>query len=232
MNREDALKKIKKCLKLSQSAEPHEAAAAMRQAQKLMAEFRVGEHDLSMLDVKEARVRAVSMAANTWDVMLTNIIADAFGCESFSVVTAGYNATWNPTRKREHVFVGVDASADVAAYAYEVLGRQCAKARLAHIQKQPKNCKPLTKTARGDAFANGWVYGVRELVESFATGDRDEPLLLAYMNDRHPDLKSVKSKDKAKKVKDQGHIMAGIKAGELAELNRGVGGVSPQGLLR
>lgn len=231
MNREDALKKIKKCLKLSQSAEPHEAAAAMRQAQKLMAEFRVEEHDLSMLDVREARARAVSMANNTWDVMLTNIIADAFGCESFSVVTSGYNAAWNPTRKREHVFVGVDAAADVAAYAYEVLGRQCAKARLAHIQKQPKNCKPITKTARGDAFANGWVYGVRDLVERFATGDHDQPLLLAYMATKHPDLKSVHTKDKAKKVKDQGHILAGIRAGEEAQLNRGVGGTAQLGLL-
>ena len=33
MNRDDALKKIKKCLALGRSANEHEAAAAMRQAQ-------------------------------------------------------------------------------------------------------------------------------------------------------------------------------------------------------
>ena len=36
MNRDDALKKIKKCLALSRSANEHEAAAALRQAQALM----------------------------------------------------------------------------------------------------------------------------------------------------------------------------------------------------
>ena len=35
MNRDDALKKIKKCLALSRSANEHEAAAALRQAQAL-----------------------------------------------------------------------------------------------------------------------------------------------------------------------------------------------------
>lgn len=37
MNRDQALSKIKKCLALAASANPHEAAAGTRQAQKLMA---------------------------------------------------------------------------------------------------------------------------------------------------------------------------------------------------
>lgn len=36
MNDQRILERIKKCLALSQSSEPHEAAAALRQAQKLM----------------------------------------------------------------------------------------------------------------------------------------------------------------------------------------------------
>lgn len=231
MNRDDAIKKIKKCLALSRSAEPHEAAAAMRQAQKLMDQFRVDGQELSMIDVREVRVRAASMASNRWDVMLSTMVADAFGCDHFTSTTRGYNDAGNYVRKREYVFVGIDAAADVAAYSYQVLGRQCSRSRLAHIQKQPKNCKPITKTARGDAFANGWVYGVRELVERFASGDKDKALLLAYMTAKHPDLKTVETKNNAAKVKNSGHVLAGITAGENAQLNRGVGGIAPRELL-
>ena len=39
MTRDEALDKIKKCLALAASPEAHEAAAALRQAQKLMAQF-------------------------------------------------------------------------------------------------------------------------------------------------------------------------------------------------
>ncbi|MBX3588816.1 MAG: DUF2786 domain-containing protein [Ramlibacter sp.] len=231
MNRDDAIKKIKKCLALSRSAEPHEAAAAMRQAQKLMQEFRVDDHELSMIDVREVSVRAASMAPNVWDVMLAAIVSDAFGCTHFASISGAYNDAGNYVRKREYVFIGVDAAADVAAYAYQVLGRQCSRSRLAHIQKQPKNCKPITKTARGDAFANGWVYGVRELVERFACGDQDKALLLAYKTAKHPDLKTSKTKNNAGKVKDSGHVLAGIKAGESAQLNRGVSGIPERELL-
>jgi len=114
----------------------------------------------------------------------------------------------------------------VAGYAYEVLSRQCAKARLAHIQKQPKNCKPITKTSRGDEFAKGWVIAVATLVESFANPETNEQLLLAYLEDKHPELKKAKTRDTTKGRKlDYGHRLAGYKAGENAELNRGVGAV-------
>ena len=50
MNREDALKKIKKCLALSRSANEHEAAVALRQAQHLMREHGLREQDVSLAD--------------------------------------------------------------------------------------------------------------------------------------------------------------------------------------
>ena len=56
MNRDDALKKIKKCLALGRSASEHEAAAAMRQAQKLMEQFGLREQDVSLADVAEVKV--------------------------------------------------------------------------------------------------------------------------------------------------------------------------------
>lgn len=232
MNRDDALKKIRKCLALGRSAEPHEAAAAMRQAQKLMTEFQVGERELRLVDVREARTPARSTAVNQWETMLVALISDAFGCEHFSEIVGRYNDAGNWERKRTHVFVGLDAAPEVAAYAFDVLARQCAKARLAHIAKQPRNCKPITKTARGDTFAKGWVYGASEKVHAFAQPEETKALLLTYLQEKHPELKAVKPRDTAAKRRQAyGHLAAGVRAGEKAELNRGVGGIEPRGLL-
>lgn len=232
MTRDQALSKIKKCLALGKSANPHEAANAMRQAQALMAEYNVSDHDMSMIDVNEARAKACSIAANWWEIRLVILVADAFGCEQFGSITGYFTSSGSYARKREYVFVGTDAAPTVAAYAYEVLSGQCAKVRLAHIRKQPKNCKAITKTTRGDEFAKGWVYGVRQLVERFATGDRDQPLLLAYIAAKHPDLetKPVRDTGKARKT-DLGHVIAGMAAAKNAQLNHGLGGLEQRGVL-
>ena len=232
MTPEDALKKIKKCLALGRSASEHEAAAAMRQAQKLMEQFNLREQDVSLANVSEVQVRACSTAANAWELSLVAMIADAFGCMTFGNLSGQYNCAGNYIRARHWVFVGIDSAPTVAGYACEVLVRQCAKARLAHIAKQPKNCKTITKTARGDAFERGWVWAVQSLVERFAQPEADKLLLETYIERKHGRLVEGKARDttKGRKIAD-GHVMAGYRAGEQAQLNRGVGGLQERGLL-
>ena len=232
MNRDDALKKIKKCLALSRSANEHEAAAALRQAQALMREHGLREKDVSLTDVAEVKVKACSTAANAWELRLVSVIADAFGCETFGLLAGRYNHAGNYVRSRHWVFVGMHAAPSVAGYACEVLLRQCAKARLAHIAKQPRNCKPITKTARGDAFAMGWVSAASQLVERFAQPEADKALLLNYIEQQHGELKSDKARNVAKVRKtDWGHYSAGHRSGENAQLQPGVGGMAAQGML-
>lgn len=232
MNRDQALTKIKKCLSLAKSDNSHEAAAAMRQAQKLMSEFKVNNLDLTLIDVQEVRAKATSTAANVWEVRLVRMVAESFGCEIFGTVTGTYNSAGNYVRERFYVFVGVDAAPTVASYAYEVLSRQCAKSRLEHIRKQPKNCKAITKTSRGDEFAKGWVVVVADLIERFANPARDEALLLTYIQTKHPELGDGKVRDSTKGRKtDLGHRLAGYRAGADAQLHNGVGGVKQQEML-
>lgn len=66
MTRDEALQKIKKCLALAASPEQHEAAAAMRQAQKLMQQFGLSEVDVSLADVSEAGQKAVNAPLPLW----------------------------------------------------------------------------------------------------------------------------------------------------------------------
>jgi hypothetical protein len=232
MTRDEALKKIKKCLALSRSANEHEAAAALRHAQKLMQAYGLAEEDVSLSDVSSVRVKARSTAANRWELALVHLVADAFGCETFGSVQGAYNAAGNFVRTQHWVFVGIDTAPEVAGYAAEVLIRKCATARLEHIAKQPKTCKTITKTTRGDAFAIGWVSGVAGKVEAFAQSGKNEALLLAYMQREHPNLVPTKVRDTTKKRRvDDGHIAAGFRAGKAAELHRGVGGAEERRLI-
>ena len=49
MNKKDVIEKIKKCLALSKSANQHEAATALRQAQSLMEKYNIDADDSELL---------------------------------------------------------------------------------------------------------------------------------------------------------------------------------------
>ncbi|MTD33973.1 DUF2786 domain-containing protein [Paludibacterium denitrificans] len=58
MDRKSAIEKIKKCPALAKSANEHEAAAALRQAQALMEKFGVEDDDILMSEVCKDHVKA------------------------------------------------------------------------------------------------------------------------------------------------------------------------------
>ena len=233
MNRDDAIKKIKKCLALAASPNPHEAAAAMRQAQKLMNEHGLNETDLSLADVSEHKSAARNNVAVMWEAALSELVASAFGCSRFCAKVPLLSRKLGFHHKLHYVFVGLGAAPELASYTYDVLARQCAKDRAAHIEKQPKACKPITKTARGDEFAYGWVRGVQALVERFASSDQNEALIDQYMAHKHPNMAAAKTKDRAKgRNVSHNDTMQGIQAGRNAKLDRGLGAAqNAQGLL-
>ncbi|POS08038.1 DUF7168 domain-containing protein [Burkholderia gladioli] len=227
MNRDDILRKIKKCLELAKSANEFEAAAAMRQAQALMREHATAE-DVQMMAITEVQVRAVSQAMVVWEAALTRLIAQAFACE---VYTARRFDDAFTRRERWVVFVGIEAAPAVAGYAYEVLGRQCVKSRTWYIGRQSKRCKSSTKTARGDEFARGWVQAVRGLVENMAMPAADAQLVQRYMDLQHPDLTTSEIVDRGRRVEREGHADAGFRVGKRARLERGVDGPMAQPML-
>ena len=53
MDKERILEKIKKCLALSKSANEHEAAQALKQAQALMREYGITDIEVELSAVKE-----------------------------------------------------------------------------------------------------------------------------------------------------------------------------------
>ena len=224
MDKETALAKIKKCLALAKSDNPNEAAAAMRQAQKLMESFGLRDVDVAMAEVGETRCAARTQSHAAWESMLAQAISNAFGVTHFFSKSFSHWIASGPSYKAEVIFVGVGSASEVASYAWNVLSRQCAKSRAAYIKKQPNRCKSSTLTARGDAFANGWVIGVRDKLQAFAGTAHQRELLQAYMKERHPDLKTFTPADRQTgRNVSENDLINGFRDARNAQLHHGVG---------
>lgn len=232
MNLDDALRKIKKCLAVAKdrAADPHVAAAAMRQAQALMSEFDVDQDDARLSEATQETCSARTNAHPRWEAMLAGEIAEAFGCDHI----------WTRTRRiggsrwvvqTGVVFVGIGAAPKVAAYAWDVLSRQCAKARLAHIRAQPARCKPITLTARGDVFAEGWVVSATDKLQKLGGSEAQRLLIEGYMQRAFLNSTSFKPPTRAVgRNVSHSDFHQGYIAGKGAQLDPGVG-VQAQGLL-
>ncbi|CAN5435755.1 DUF2786 domain-containing protein [soil metagenome] len=231
MTRDEALKKIKKCLALAKSTNPNEAAIAMRQAQRLMAEHAVNADDVALSDVHTVTCSTRTNSQPRWEVRLAGMIASAFGCDLIWLLGSKLLGLRRVTH-REVVFIGVGSAAQIAGYAWDVLSRQCAKGRLEHIRKQPSRCKQMTLTARGDAFAMGWVAAASDKLEKFAGPEHEQRLIEQYKAATWPEVGSLKPKDRTvgRNVSDN-DLHSGYLAGLDAQLDRGVDGMPEQRLL-
>lgn len=222
MSREKILAKIRKCLALSASSNEHEAAAALRQARKLMEEYNVSDQDVDASRASECKAKAgVTAKPPVWESVLASRIGAAFGCQVvFSPGWSGRRAEWR--------FVGCGAAPEVAQYGFTVLLRQLKRARSEHIKAFLARCKTATKTRRADLFCEGWVRAVAGKIEAFAGNETEVAAVDAYMACHYPAVKELESTNRnagrTLKGRELGDFYAGSIQGEHATLNRGVGG--------
>ncbi|MDR0701310.1 MAG: DUF2786 domain-containing protein [Azoarcus sp.] len=209
MNKDDILDKIKKCLALAASDNPHEAAAALRQAQKMMAAHDLTEADVASSEVGEKSVNADARSRPSyWCTFLVHIVADAFHCK---VVFSTLVGVWT--------FIGVGPDPIVAEYTFAVLLRQVKKSRADYIRTTLKRCTK-TKTKRADAFCLGYVRRLAVMVDAFANPNPNEAAITAYCARKHPNIKeNLRRAPKA--VRGDLHDMwAGSIEGKNAQLFR------------
>ena len=222
MTRDEAIEKIKKCMALASSPEAHEAAAALRQAQKLMSQFEISELDVTLADVSEQAQRARNVVLVVWESDLASMIASAFGCQRLSAINLSFK-DGRLKRVRNFVFIGVNPAPEIAAYAFDVLSEKCAKGRRAHMSLQPKNCKQKTKVARGDKYAEGWIITVSDKLDSFAGRERDEELIERFIAQKYPELETVEAKDRTKgRNLSDNDWHAGHRDGKKVDLHHGL----------
>lgn len=223
-DRDNIIDKIKKCLALSASSNEHEAAAALRQAKKLMEAHSISDLDVHAAEANEKRARAgaIKRPAN-WEAALANSIGDAFGCEVL------FSSNWN---YGEWTFIGTGAAPEVAEYSFKVLFRQAKASRAEHIKARLKRCKPATKTRRADLYCEGWVRSVTALITKFSGSDTNQKAVDAYMATRYPSLVDLQCRDRNADRNLNRHeemdSWYGSQSGRNASLNRGVGGAEEQ----
>lgn len=216
MNKQAVLEKIKKCLALSKSANEHEAAQAMKQAQVLMKKYEVDAVDVVLSEVSErggGRKMAVKLAE--WQWSFANMISEVFGCKCYQLGNAMF-------------FYGLGNRAEIAAYAFDVVYRQISAARREFL----KNCrerKPSNRTYLADQFCNGWMMGAWSAVKAFEMSDDEKAVMADYKGKKYPHMDNAVVRD-AKSPELDGSaamieaIVKGQAAGKKVQLHHAMNG--------
>ncbi len=217
--------KIKKCLALAKSSNEHEAQAALSQAQKLMAMHGVTEGDVHASEAEEHRTRAgAKQKPSRWETHLATAVGQAFGCRLI--------LSYEPVKDCGlWLFIGCAPSAEIAKYAFEVVFRQCKRARAGYIKTKLKRCGAATRTRRADSYCEGWVHSATRAINAFAGTEEQLRTIECFIAAKHPSLSSIKPTDRNAgrnlSVRDLEDRTSGFLNGRNAEINRGVAGSTP-----
>lgn len=234
---ERAIRKIKHCLALAQSANENEAATALRQAQALMREYRLNEMDVKLSDVGEVESALFRTKRRpAWDQQLSIAVAEAFSCTTLR------RRTWSSAKGQViecATFVGVSPAQNIALYAYEALHTKLTQARKAYcsaVRSGVHRSQYSAETA-GDHFALAWVWEVQSKLKALvpqadgdplsqpgtghnliATQAQDKALISQYLA-----TQDIRESRKSTSVElDMNAQIAGMLAGSKVELHAGI----------
>lgn len=223
MNRQHILRKVKACLRLAASSNPHEAAAALRQAQAMMRAHGITHTEAMDVDEAEVNTRARGAELARSVMWLASLAADGFGARLIVVCEKGWNSGSTVIR-----FYGCDGAAEVAAFAFTVLRRHMDADRLKHITRVRKRGN---REARGEVFALAWVNAVAHLFPDAEVVDAKRLAIDDVMRARYPDAGTSSGRDLTTRGKTRDDdVWAGHMAGKNARLHRGMKGSAPKAL--
>lgn len=244
------LDKIKKCLALAASDNPGEAAAALRQAKKLMDKHGITESQVKLADVKSVETK--SPPARDRASRLAVMVANAFSCRlimqhpkrggAFEFIGKGhypelasytYSVLWKRLDMESKAFHEQmlcsltnprwDASAEeIAAYYGVDVGHYEVRHNLNRAQSLKKEAAEEARKAT-TSFCEGWLYRVSETVDNFA-GHKPDQDVADWIDNKYGKLKSHKSRTNRDLNADG--IQAGMDAGSRVSLHHGVNGKS------
>lgn len=219
MDKETAIKKIQKCLALSKSNEPHEAASALRQAQKMMEQFGIEHPEILAAGVSaEWSKSSASKTPTKYEVCLASMVCDVFGCD------LGFTRRLNKSGLKiegGYDFIGVSPATQVASYTFSVLRRQICKARTEYIQTSLKRHKK-NKTAAADHFCEGWVFAARSRVTAIHRTPEQDQAMNAYKSIHYDPTKQIDPRRREIKAKAENHLLNGWIEGKKASVHHGL----------
>ena len=212
------ISKIKKCLALSKSPNPHEAAIALKQAENMMRIYNIEHEDIAAAELTEARAKSKSgQNPPIWDVMLFNAILDAFGITGI-YISRGYG-------RSEKAFIGHPVAVEIAKYAYEVLYRKLIKARKVYITEELQHYSTYNKTRHADTYCQGWVQSATAALSKVAPTVEFTTSANRFIAKKYGELKSTDMVNRNVGGGRRQDLIKGYLDGKEAEINHGVGEV-------
>lgn len=214
--------KICKCLRLSESCNANEAAAALRQAHALMKKHGVSEEQIWAVEVEEAATRVGEhYTPPFWALALANLVAKAYECRS--LISRRFGA------QPEFRFVGMSYRPEVASFTYQVLYRHLERAQ-AEFLASLKLTDHSEQKRRLDVFAQAWLFRIEQTVVDFCADTRTDKQLDDYIGEKYGFTAELAGQPAAPLNGDYEDILSGMRAANGVTLLRGVTAFIPRAL--
>lgn len=213
MDKTKIIDKIQKCLRLSQSGNANEAAAALRQAQGLMRKYGIIEAEIRLGQIEEASASSTGyFNPPYWAVALSELVAQAFDCRAFIC---------QRDQSPEFRFIGVGANAEVSAYTFTFLFRQ-----LRHARRQYLHEGGITdmkeRSRRGNVFAQAWLFRIAQTVAEFVSDPASQNAIDEYVNTNYGETPAWERPPAHLDNTDYDVILSGMRAASDVQLMRPV----------
>jgi hypothetical protein len=210
--------KICKCLRLSESGNPNEAALALRQATSMMKKYGISDTQVMAAEVTECATE-VGERFNPpyWALALANLVAEAFECRN--LISRQYG------KRPEFRFIGLGFRAEVATYSYTVLHRYllCAIEEFKLSAKENSEKEGLEGKRRVEVFAQAWLFRVGRTVSEFIGENADEVLIDEYIEEKYGEAVEIAREPVETQNADYDDILCGMRAANEVQLYRSVG---------
>ncbi|WP_058970675.1 DUF2786 domain-containing protein [Type-D symbiont of Plautia stali] len=225
------LERIRRLMALgTRNSNPHEAARAVRLAQRLMQRHGLTADMLSLSEVSESVCQGLSSNADkvpAWLSSLATVVCMATGsrCWFGWYIHTSLQGV-NSVRRALH-FYGFNERPEVANYIFTVLQRQLKVATDAHMAGYRKRRILIgTLRRRADQFREGWVAGVWQVLQSFAPTDGENVVLKRWLGQRHSGetLRELNVRNAGRCRGDRLAREKGFLTGRETELHQGIGG--------
>lgn len=210
--------KICKCLRLSESGNPNEAALALRQATSMMKKYAITNTQIMAAEVAEGSVK-IGERYNPpfWALALANLVAEAFECRNLILRQYG--------RSPEFRFIGLGYKAEIAAYSYAVLHRNLLQAidDFESSIKTVKDFDEIESARRTEVFAQAWLFRVGRTVSEFIDNEAEKVIIDDYIQEKYGKTAELSGQPTSTETADYDDILSGMKAANEVELYRSVG---------
>lgn len=214
-DRERALDRINKCMRLSKSDNPNEAAAALRQAQKLMQVYSVEESELHGIEVRSVLVLTPEPPKTRFPMYLSalvSLVCRAFDAQAYFEV----GLVNGKARQGVRYFVAGGRS-QLVEYAHQVIWRQLTQAWSNYRKMRTMD----SQVGERSSFWMGWIAAVESKVMLFGATDKEKEVVRTTMERAAPNLARAKQQNIAM---DSSSTRAGFQAAGDFSINTPMGG--------